>query len=547
MKTADAVAQILKREGVEFLIGYPVNPIIEAAARADIRTIIVRQERIGLHMADAVSRVTSADRIGIFAMQSGPGTENAFGGVAQAYGDSVPIMVLPGGYGRRINQYPPNFSAFLNFRNITKWIEQVPEAEFVPDIMRRAFTQVRNGRPRPVLVEFPGDIMADEVPEPLKYRPAPRMRSGPDPADVARAAEMLVTAERPVIYAGQGVHYARAWQSLRALAELLEAPVTTSLEGKSAFPENHPLYLGCGGRAYPEAVRSFLDRSDVVFGIGCSFATTAFGVKMPAVDGVRKFIHATLDPTDINKDVECDQAVIGDAQLILDALLVEVKDRLKGKTRGRTVGLTAEIKSINDAWLHKWLPKLTFDGSPLNPYRVIWDMLHTVDVANTIITHDAGSPRDQLSPFWQSTEPLSYVGWGKTTQLGTGLGLMMGAKLAKPDKLCINVWGDAAIGFTGMDFETAVRERIPILSILLNNFSMAIELKVMPISTEKYRSTDISGDYAAMARAFGGYGERVTEPGEIKAAIRRGIEQTQAGKPALLEFITAKETRVSKF
>jgi thiamine pyrophosphate-dependent acetolactate synthase large subunit-like protein len=310
MKAADAVAEILKREGVDYLIGYPVNPIIEAAARADIRTIMVRQERTGLHMADAVSRVTSADRIGIFAMQSGPGTENAFGGVAQAYGDSVPIVVLPGGYGRRINQYAPNFSALLNFRNVTKWIEQVPEAEFVPDIMRRAFTQVRNGRPRPVLVEFPGDIMADEVPEPLKYKPAPRMRSGPDPADVSRAAQILVDAERPVIYAGQGVHYAKAWQSLRALAELLEAPVTTSLEGKSAFPENHPLYLGCGGRAYPQAVRTFLDRSDVVFGIGCSFAATGFGVKLPAVDGVRKFVHATLDPTDVNKDIECDQAVL---------------------------------------------------------------------------------------------------------------------------------------------------------------------------------------------------------------------------------------------
>ncbi len=138
--------------------------------------------------------------------------------------------------------------------------------------------------------------------------------------------------------------------------------------------------------------------------------------------------------------------------------------------------------------------------------------MHTVDRANTIITHDAGSPRDQLSPFWQTCAPLSYIGWGKTTQLGYGLGLAMGAKLARPDKLCINVWGDAAIGFTGMDFETAVRERMPILSILLNNFSMAIELKVMAIATEKYRSTDISGNYAQMAQAFGGYGERVTDP-----------------------------------
>jgi acetolactate synthase-1/2/3 large subunit len=177
---------------------------------------------------------------------------------------------------------------------------------------------------------------------------------------------------------------------------------------------------------------------------------------------------------------------------------------------------------------------------------VLWDLQHTVDVANTIITHDAGSPRDQLAPFWVSKKPLTYIGWGKTTQLGYGLGLAMGAKLACPEKLCVNVWGDAAIGFTGMDFETAVRERIPILSILLNNFSMAMEIPIMPISTERFRATDISGDYAAVAHALGGYGERITQPDEIVPAIRRGIEQTQNGVPALLEFITSKEIAFSK-
>jgi acetolactate synthase-1/2/3 large subunit len=205
-----------------------------------------------------------------------------------------------------------------------------------------------------------------------------------------------------------------------------------------------------------------------------------------------------------------------------------------------------EILTIRKHWLDEWQPKLTSEEMPLSPYRVLWDLQRTVDVANTIITHDAGSPRDQLAPFWVTKRPLTYLGWGKTTQLGYGLGLAMGAKLAAPEKLCINVWGDAAIGFTGMDFETAVRERIPILSLLLNNFSMAMELPIMPVSTEKYRSTDISGDYAAMARAFGGYGERVTQPSEIVPAIRRGIEQTQKGVPALLEFITSKELTVSK-
>src|SRR4029079_1515448 len=206
-----------------------------------------------------------------------------------------------------------------------------------------------------------------------------------------------------------------------------------------------------------------------------------------------------------------------------------------------------EIKASYDPWLAKWMPKLTHNEAPFSPYRVLWDLQNTVDIANTIITHDAGSPRDQLSPFWRCTQPLTYIGWGKTTQLGAGLGYAMGAKLAKPDKLCINVWGDAAIGFTGMDFETAVRERLPIMSILFNNFSMAIELKVMPVSTEKYRSTDISGNYAAMARAFGGYGERITDPSAIIPAIKRGMEQTRKGVPALLEFITGKETAVSRY
>jgi acetolactate synthase-1/2/3 large subunit len=544
VKAASVVAEILKREGVEFLIGYPVNQVLEAAAEADIRTIIVRQERTGLHMADAVSRVTSGERIGVFAMQHGPGTENAFGGVAQAYGDSVPIVVLPGGYPRRLLNIPPNFSAFLNYQHITKWSEQVILPEAVPDAMRRAFTQVRNGRPRPVLVELPVDILAAEVPDGWTYTPAPRMRTAPESRAVAAVAAALVAAERPVIYAGQGVHYAKAWPQLRALAELLEAPVTTSLQGKSAFPENHALSLGSGGRSISKQLHHFLNAADLIFGIGCSFASTNYGVAMPKG---KRIVHATLDPVDVNKDVPAELALIGDAGLTLDALLVEVRDRLRGGPRGRATAVQQEIKQLKSDWLAQWMPRLTQDTKPLSPYRVLWDLMHTVDVANTIITHDAGSPRDQISPFWEPLTPLSYIGWGKTTQLGYGLGLAMGAKLAEPNKLCVNVWGDAAIGFTGMDFETAVRERIPIMSVLLNNFSMAIELKVMKTATEKFRSTDISGNYADFAKALGGWGERVTEPSAIVPAIKRAIGKTREGTPALLEFITEKAVDFSMF
>ena len=544
MKVVDAIAKVLKAEGVEYLFAYPVNHIIEAAAKLDIRPIIVRQERIGLHMADAMSRITSGQKIGVFCMQSGPGSENAFGGVAQAYGDSAPIVVLPGGYSRSITQIQPNFNSALNYRHVTKSCEQVTMPEAVPEAMRRAFTQVRNGRPRPTLVEFPSDLFNEEISDSFDPTPVPTVRYGPDSASIEAAAEALLDAECPIIYAGQGVHYAQAWDSLKELAELLAAPVTTSLGGKSAFPEDHPLALGSGGRAIPKPVHHYLQKTDLIFGIGCSFTRTGFGVKIP--DG-KRVIHATLDPADINKDVPVETALVGDAGLILDGLVEAVRDRSDGASEERRASVTGEISAVKTEWLEEWKSKLTSDEVPMTPYRVIWDLLHTVDVTNTIITHDAGSPRDQMSPFWHSVAPLTYIGWGKTTQLGYGLGLAMGAKLARPDHLCVNVWGDAAIGFTGMDFETAVRERIPILSVLFNNFSMAIEIPIMPVSTEKFRSTDISGHYADMAKAFGGYGERVETPDQIIPAIQRGIQKTQEGVPALLEFITAKEIQISTF
>ena len=544
MKVGDAIAHIMKLEGIEVMTGYPVNHLIEHAAAIDIRPVMVRQERIGLHMADAISRVTSGRTLGAFCMQHGPGAENAYGGVAQCFGESIPVLVLPMGYARRLAQVPPNYNSVIQMRGITKSAEAVMSAAEVPNIMRRAFARLRNGRGGPVLVEIPTDMFAEEMPEGWTYEPVVVARSAPDPLDVKRACEMLRNARRPVIYAGTGVHWARAWPQLKALAELLAIPVTTSLGGKSSFPEDHPLALGSGGLAIPLPVRHFIDRADVILGVGCSFTETNFGLKMPprTAKGGPKYIHSTLDPDHLDKDVRCDIGLLGDAGLVLDALLAE----LDGTAPRDHAAVAAEIVAQRTPWLAKWAPKRDSEDSPLNPYRVLRDLWRTVDVDETIITHDAGSPRDQLSPFWVSRTPLSYLGWGKTTQLGYGLGLAMGAKLAAPDKLCINVWGDAAIGFTGMDFETCVRERIPILSILLNNFSMAIELKIMALSTEKYRSTDISGDYAAMARAFGGHGERVTTAAEIIPAIQRGIAKTREGVPALLEFITSKETEVSR-
>jgi thiamine pyrophosphate-dependent acetolactate synthase large subunit-like protein len=539
MKVSAAIAQILRREGVTDLVCYPRNGLIEAAAEAGIRPILVRQERTGVHMADALGRISCGDRVGVFAMQQGPGTENAFGGVAQAYAESVPLVVIPSGHARAQAGVKPNFSAALNFRHVTKSVEQVTVASAVPDAMRRAFTQAKNGRPGPTMVEVPVDLWNEEVPEPLVYAKTPRLRVGPDPKAVSEVAAALVAAERPVIFAGQGIHYAKAWTQLQALAELLEAPVGTSNPGKSAFDETHPLALGAGSTTHSKQFYRMLQNADLIFGAGCSWTATPFNMQMPKG---KKMVHLTLDAADINKDIACDLALVGDAALALEALIDEVRDRLHGKPRGRLAAVTGQIRALKEEWLGHWMPHLTSNSTPLSPYRVIWDLMHTVDVPNTIVTHDSGSPRDQLVPFWQSKTPRSYIGWGKSTQLGYGLGLAIGAKLAAPEKLCINVWGDAAIGFTGMDIETAARAKLPILSILMNNYVMAAELNVMKYSTEKFHSTDISGNYADFARSLGAWGERVTEPGAIVPAIKRAVEKTKDGTPALIEFMTERQS-----
>ncbi|MXO59725.1 thiamine pyrophosphate-requiring protein [Altererythrobacter salegens] len=538
---ADAIAAVLKREGVEIVFGYPRNQILEAAARIDIRTVIVRQERTGLHMADAMSRMSKGGQMGVFVMQQGPGAENAMGGVAQAFAESVPVLVMPQGYALSQMYVPYNFNSTRSMASYAKHAEPLTSGGDVVPVLRRAFSMLRNGRPQPVVTELPYDVLDKPYEGDLGYVPGKVVTSQPSAESVSAALDVLMSAKNPAIYAGQGVHWSEAYVELQALAEHLAIPVMTSLPGKSTFDETHPLALGSGGNGINGCVAKWLAECDVLFGIGCSFTATPFGLSIPPM---KRLIHATLDPLDIDKSVPSELALVGDAKLTLAAMLDEAKRR---EPKPRDAAPVAQaIKDCERDWLAKWETKRNQNTSPLSPYRVLRELYDTVDVDNTIITHDAGSPRDQLVPFWKSTTPHGYIGWGKSTQLGYGLGLAMGAKLTCPDKLCINVWGDAAIGFTGTDLETAARENIPILSILLNNAAMAIEIPIMPEATAKYRATDISGDYAMFTRSLGCHGERVTEADEIVPALRRAIAATEAGQPALVEFITEQETVISR-
>lgn len=544
MRVIDAISQILKREGVEFLSCYPTTPLIEAAAAAGIRPIVCRQERVGVGIADGFSRVSNGRRIGVFTMQPGPGAENAFPGIATAYSDSVPILVLPLGHPRDTAQIFPYFRSVRTYASVTKWAEELNVAERVPEVMRRAFNLLKMGRPGPVMIEIPADVATEEVSESaLEYKAVKPTCAGGNPRDVAEAARILVDARSPVIYAGQGVLYAEAGDELVELAELLQAPVTTTLEGKSAFPEDHPLSLGTGAGVMAKPVYHFLRKADVVFGIGCSL--TRHGIVSTNIPPGKVIIHATNDERDLNKHYTADFPILGDGKLVLGQFIEAVKELLGGKGRLSNNGVATEVRKVKEEWLAEWMPKLTSNEVPINPYRVIWEFMHAVNPREAIITHDSGSPRNQLVPFYQATVARSYMGWGKSHALGTGLGLIMGAKLAAPDKFCVNFMGDAAFGMTGLDFETAVRCGIPILTIVLNNSSMAIETSHMAISHERYRTRDIGGNYADMGRALGGNAERIERPDEIAPAIKRARKANQEGRAALLEFITSEEIAYS--
>ena len=542
MKVIDAIARILRTEGAEFLSAYPTTPLIEAAAKADIRPVLCRQERVGVGIADGYARVKNGKTLAVFGMQYGPGAENAFPGVATAYSDSTPMLLLPLGHPRDRAQVFPLFSSARTYASVTKSVETIGAGAHVADVMRRAISLMRMGRPGPVMVEIPADVVNEDVPDALieAYRAVKATTAGANARDVEAAARALRAARRPVIHAGQGVLYAEATAELRELAELLQAPVMTTMEAKSAFPEDHALALGTGGPSVTGPTLHYLREADVVFGIGCSFTRHGMAASIPAG---KTIIHATNDERDLHKNYVADHPLLGDAKLVLRQFIDAVKDQ-GGRPAGRE-NVAAELERVRAAWLAEWAATLGSNEVPMTPYRVMAEFMRVVDPREAIVTHDSGSPRDQLLPFYRAVSPRGYLGWGKSHALGTGLGLAIGAKLAAPDKLCVNFMGDAAFGMTGLDFETAVRCGTPILTVVLNNSSMAIEIPHLVVSHDKYGTRDIGGRYADMGRAMGGWSERVERPEDVAAAFGRARKATESGQAALLEFITSQETRFS--
>lgn len=536
-----AVAKALKAEGVEFASCFPINPLLDALAAEGIRLITTRTERVAVGIADGFSRASLGKKFGVCLVQNGPGAENAFSGVAQAFADSVPILVLPAGYDRR-NRKRPLFSADHNYREITKYVDLAHFADQVPTLMRRAITYLRSGRPGPVMIEIPTDVASEKFDDGnFSYQPVKGWKPAGNPEDIDRVAEALTKAENPVIRAGNGILYADASRELQELAELLDIPVFTTMQGKSAFGENHPLSLGAGGRTRTKMVNHFLEKADLVFAVGSSCTKEGFTTNIP--DGI-PIIQSTIDEIDIGKDYQVEDAIVGDAKLVLKQLIDVIKDRIGTRTESRN--RKQEVQSIKAQWLKEWEHKLKSDEVPINPYRVINDLNQAMDKTSTIFIPESGGPRDLSVPFYEAQTPGGFIGWGKTTTLGGSLGFAMGAKLAHPEKTVVHLLGDAGIGMIGIDHETAAREGIPILTMVLNNSIFSGYDKLMPMAIERSNVNRVGGDYTKIAEALGYHAERVRQPEEILPAIERAKGVLAGGRPAFLEIFTRVDTDFSR-
>jgi len=541
MSNADVIVEILADEGVEYLAGFPNNRLFNSAASHSIRPIIARTERVAINMADAYTRMNNGRKIGVVAVQDGPGIEASFSAVAQAYGDNTPILMLPGAHSLAMQDYDPQFMASRSFQDITKMAGLINDAGSITRKFEMAFSALKNGKSGPVLLETTVNVLWGQSDEENKkdYRSPSRHRSMADPADVENILDALLNADRPVLLAGQGVLYAEAWDELKALAELLQIPVTTSLLGKSSFPENHELSLGVSGRTITKAAGHFVNESDFILGVGTSFTINDFTARMPKDANLGQITNA---PSDIAKCRAVSCAAVGDAKLVLNQLIDAAKTRAGEAGKAKDAETIEEIKKLKQEFFEEWSDRLLCDDpGSISPYRVIHEMNTLFDKSKTVVTHDAGNPRDQIVPFYEVVTPRGYLGWGKSTHLGSSLGMALGGKLARPDWLSVNFIGDAGFGQTANDFETAVRSNLPILTVLVNNGVMGGYGAYMPDAVEKYQSSSLGGDYTAMALAMGGHAERIEKSSEVRAALERGIQKTKEGVPTLLEFISKEE------
>jgi len=537
VNAANGLVRILKKEGVQWVSTFPTHVFGNACGEEGVQNFMVRDERYAVAVADGFSRVSDGKAFGVCSVMGGgnaAGTQMAFGALAQAYEDSVPLLCLTDGvspsvYGRE------RFNIEDAFKSVTKWRGYINKAERVPEYMRRAFTQLKTGRPSPVLLSLPRGLgQYDE--EVFTYKPVQGWRSQGDPGDVEKAVKALRTARSPLLWVGQGVFSSDACRELLELAELAQLPVLTTLKAKSAFPEEHPLSLGVRG----EPAERFLRKADLVLAVGVGFTPSHFMHAIPDAKG-KKIIQCTVDESDVNCDYAVDHVVLGDAKLVLRQLAAELE------RQGAPKKNEALVKEIEDSWRvldEKYGPWMESSEKPVNPYRVYAELMNVLDMENSFVTHESGNTRDQLSTVYKAKVPHGFLGWGNVTTLGYGLGAAMGAKLAMPGRQVVSVTGDAGVGYQMGNWEALVRHRMGITTLHVNNagfggygpgfWGPGHSPYTYEVTSHKVQSS------AKVAEGLGIQSERVEDPDEVAPSLKRALKANSGNKPAHIEVICSK-------
>ncbi len=540
VKATNGLARILKAEGVPWVSTFPVSGMNNALGEEGVPIIMMRDERYAVAIADAFSRVTCGKKIGVCTVMGGvnpAGLQVAYGAIAQAFEDGSPLICITDGVplGASGNSH---YDMDLGLKSVTKWIGHIDMPHRVPEIMRRAFTYARSGRPGPVLVTIPGRGFGEYDEDEYPYTPVKGWKWAPDPEDVKAAVKTLLAAKKPLLFVGEGVFRADATDELLKFVEMAQVPVLTTLKGKSAFPENHSLSIGVRG----ELADSFLHSCDLLFAIGSSLSPGRFGQTIPDA-GHKTIVQCTINELDVNKSYKVDHAVVGDAKFTLQALIDELSRQTGGGVKSNQT-LINEIKAGKKQLSVKYGPLMESDDKPINPYRVYGDLMKTIDLNSSFVTHESGNTRDQSSTVYEAVIPRGYLGWGNVSTLGFSLAATIAAKLAYPERQCVAITGDAGVGYMLGNLEALVRYNIGITIIHINNGGFAgYGPGFWGEGHDPYTfvvSEHSVANYSEAVKNLGFYAEYISEPSEIIPALKRAFAENAQNRPAYLEFACSK-------
>ncbi|MEJ5310577.1 MAG: thiamine pyrophosphate-binding protein [Anaerolineae bacterium] len=561
----EIVIESLVRHRVPYLVGIPGHGclgLVDALRNhpGRIQLLQVRHEQSAVHLADGYYRLTGTPLAVLTSI--GPGAMNTVIGVASCYVDSIPVLVLTGNAhthmaGRGVLQEierQRDADSLSVFAPIAKRTWRPTRVDRLPSILRRAFIEMLGGRRGPVVVDLPMDVQCDSVevqPEALgDIRPAGRPM--PDPTLIEQAGRLLLQAQRPVLVAGGGVIAARAWNELRALAEFLGAPVVTTMMGKGAFPEDHPLSGLHGGSKGTTCGNELTARADVLLAVGMRFAdesTSSYRQGVTYAIPPTRLIHIDLDPAEIGKNYPTEVGIVADAQAALAALLAWLKAH--AAPRDYTTGAYfAEIQHLRQAWLSRVRELAASDHTPVTISRLIAE-LRAFLRRDAIVLTSSGNTQAQWFQEAPVYEPQTNLTTGGFSTMGWTVPAALGAKLAAPDRQVVGLLGDGDFLMTVQELATAVQYDLPVVYVVANNAGwIAIrDLQAAVYGPERAVGAEflkgerpISPDLAAIARGFGCYAERISAPDEVRPALERAFA---SGQPAVVEVLVERNYPLS--